>query len=52
MLWGISELVLPLVGLGKGPTAYPAESHASTWGAHAIYGAAAASVAQAITKAL
>lgn len=52
VLWGISELVLPLAGLGKGPTAYPAESHASSWGAHAVYGAAAASVAQAITKAL
>ena len=47
-LWGVSELVLPLLGLGRGPTAYPAGHHASTWGAHALYGAAAATVAQAL----
>lgn len=49
ILWGVSELVLPMLGLGKGPTAHPAGHHASTWGAHAVYGAAAASIAQALS---
>jgi len=44
-LWGISELVLPTLGLGKGPTAYPLENHAATWGAHAVYGLTTSAVA-------
>ncbi len=44
-LWGFSELVLPALGLGKGPTAYPPENHAATWGAHAVYGLTTSAVA-------
>ena len=44
-LWGISELVLPTLGLGKGPTAFPPENHAATWGAHAVYGLTTSAVA-------
>jgi hypothetical protein len=49
-LWGISVLVLPLLGLGKGPTAYPAKKHAAEWGAHVIYGLTAAAVTQALER--
>ena len=48
LLWGVSEVVLPMLGLGSGPTAYPAEHHTSSWGAHAVYGATASAVAQAL----
>ncbi|HEV7499147.1 MAG TPA: hypothetical protein VGQ33_04045, partial [Vicinamibacteria bacterium] len=44
-LWGVSELLLPTLGLGKGPTAYPPENHAATWGAHAVYGLTTSAVA-------
>ena len=43
-------LVLPLLGLGKGPNAYPARKHAAEWGAHVVYGLTAAAVAQALSR--
>jgi hypothetical protein len=49
-LWGISVLLLPVLGLGKGPTAYPARKHAAEWGAHVVYGLTAAAVAQALER--
>jgi hypothetical protein len=49
-LWGISVLVLPLLGLGKGPNAYPAKKHAAEWGAHVVYGLTAAAVTQALAR--
>jgi hypothetical protein len=49
-LWGISVLVLPLLGLGKGPNAYPAKKHAAEWGAHVVYGLTAAAVTQALER--
>jgi hypothetical protein len=49
-LWGFSEVGLPLLGLGKGPSAYPLAHHAATLGAHLAYGAAASTVAQALQR--
>ena len=49
-LWVVSEVVLPVLGLGKGPTAYDAEHHAATWGAHVAYGLTAAAVTQALGR--
>ncbi len=49
-LWGISVLVLPLLGLGKAPNAYPAKKHAAEWGAHVVYGLTAAAVTQALSR--
>ncbi|MFP4345834.1 MAG: hypothetical protein ACLFU8_14155 [Anaerolineales bacterium] len=40
------ELFMPLVGLAKGPTAYPAELHAHALGAHLAYGLASAAATQ------
>lgn len=49
-LWVFSELGLPLLGLGKGPTAYPPRHHAATWAAHAVYGTTAAAVTQILRR--
>jgi hypothetical protein len=49
-LWAVSEVVLPVLGLGKGPTAYTAAHHAATWGAHVVYGLTAAAVTQALAR--
>ena len=51
-LWAVSELGLPMLGLGKGPTAYPPRHHAATWGAHAVFGATAAAVTQFLRRLL
>ena len=51
-LWAFSEVGLPVMGLGKGPTAYPLAHHAATLGAHLVYGAVAAASAQALRRAL
>jgi hypothetical protein len=51
-LWVVSELGLPLLGLGKGPTAYPPRHHVATWGAHAVYGTTAAAVTQVLRRLL
>ena len=37
-LWGFSELGLPVLGLGKGPTASAPATHLATFGAHLVYG--------------
>jgi hypothetical protein len=49
-LWGISAVGLPVLGLGKGPTAHPLEHHAASLGAHLAYGLAAASVVQLLRR--
>ncbi len=51
-LWVVSELGLPLLGIGKGPTAYPPRHHAATLGAHAVYGTTAAAVTQVLRRLL
>ncbi|MEO8188859.1 MAG: hypothetical protein ABI682_00845 [Acidobacteriota bacterium] len=51
-LWGFSEVGLPALGFGKGPTAYAAEEHLSTWGAHAVYGLTVSTVTQLLAKLL
>lgn len=48
-LWLLGdELVVPLLGLAEGPTAYPAAQHAHRLGAHLAYGAATAAAAQVL----
>lgn len=44
------ELLMPLVGLTDGPTAYPLELHAHGWGAHLAYGLASASTTQLLYR--
>jgi hypothetical protein len=40
-LWFLGdELLQPMLGLTKGPAAYPDELHLYSWGAHLVYGAA------------
>lgn len=52
-LWLLGdELAVPVLGLSKGPTAYPAEQHVHRLGAHLVYGAATAVVAQTLTGAV
>jgi hypothetical protein len=51
-VWVVSELGLPLLGIGKGPTAYPPRHHAATFGAHAVYGTTAAAVTQVLRRLL
>jgi hypothetical protein len=46
------ELFNPLVGLAKGPTAYPAAVHAHAFGAHLAYGLATSAVTQLLRRAL
>lgn len=51
-LWAIGdELMVPALGLSKGPTAYPLEQHAHRWGAHILYGVTAAAVTQGLLHA-
>jgi hypothetical protein len=44
------ELMMPLLGLADGPTAYPVELHAYGLGAHIVYGLAMAATAQVLDK--
>ena len=51
-LWALGdELMVPLLGLSKGPTAYPIEQHVHRWGAHIFYGIVAAATTQALFQA-
>jgi uncharacterized membrane protein len=48
-VWGLGdELATPLLGLAKGPTAYPPALHAHAFGAHVAYGLASAAATQAL----
>ncbi len=50
-LWGMGdEVFMPLTGLTKGPTAYPAKLHAHALGAHVAYGLATAAATQTLQK--
>lgn len=52
-LWAVGdELAVPLLGLSKGPTAYPPEQHAHRLGAHLVYGVTTALVTQALAGAV
>jgi hypothetical protein len=52
-LWlGAHEVVVPLVGLGDGPTAEPIAMHAHELGGHLAYGLATAAVTQALRRLL
>ena len=52
-LWlGAHELVVPLVGLGDGPTAEPIAMHAHELGGHLAYGLATAAATQALRRLL
>ena len=51
-LWAVSELGLPLLRPGKGPTAHPPRHHVASWGAHAVYGTTAAAVTQVLRRLL
>lgn len=44
------EMLMPLAGLTKGPTAYPPELHAHGWGAHAAYGIASSAATQLLYR--
>lgn len=47
MLWAVGdELAVPLLGLSRGPTAYPVAQHAHRLGAHLAYGLAVAAATQ------
>ncbi|HEX7070351.1 MAG TPA: hypothetical protein VF190_06085 [Rhodothermales bacterium] len=51
-LWAFGdELAVPLLGLSKGPTAYPMEQHAHRLGAHLFYGLIAAATTQSLFQA-
>ena len=48
-LWLVGdEMLVSLLGLAEGPTAYPPEQHAHRLAAHAVYGLAAAATTQAL----
>ena len=50
-LWLLGdETFMPLAGLTDGPTAYPPELHAHSWGAHIAYGLATASTTQLLYR--
>ena len=51
-LWGVSEVGLPVLGLGKGPTAHPLEHHAASLGAHLLFGLTTASFVQLLRRRL
>jgi hypothetical protein len=52
-LWlSAHELVVPLAGLGDGPTAEPIAMHAHELGGHLAYGLAAAAATQALRRLL
>ena len=44
------EMVMPLSGLSKGPTAYPAELHAHALGAHVAYGLTTSATTQVLQQ--
>lgn len=44
------ELMVPLLGLAKGPTAHSWSDHAKALGAHLVYGAATSSATQALKR--
>ena len=51
-LWAAGdELMVPLLGLSKGPTAYPVEQHAHRLGVHLFYGIIAAATTQSLFRA-
>ncbi|MEO7908080.1 MAG: DUF1440 domain-containing protein [Roseiflexaceae bacterium] len=45
-----SELMLPLLGVAPGPTKSPVQKHAQEFGAHLLYGAVVAAVAQLVQR--
>lgn len=47
-----SETMIPLLGLAPGPTAQPAARHAQEFGAHIVYGIAAAATTQGLYRLL
>ncbi len=48
-VWALGdELMVPLLGLSKGPTAYPLTQHAHRFGAHLAFGLATAAATQAL----
>ena len=50
-LWVLGdEFAVPLLGLAKGPTAFPLEQHAHRFGAHVAFGLATAATTQGIYK--
>lgn len=50
-LWAIGdELMVPLLGLSKGPTAFPMKQHLHRFGAHLVYGSATALTTQALLR--
>lgn len=50
-MWAIGdELMVPVLGLAKGPTAYPLEQHVHRLGAHVVYGCVTALTAQTILR--
>ena len=50
-LWLLGdEMLMPLVGLTRGPTAYPPELHVHSWGAHMAYGLASATTTQLLYR--
>ena len=53
MVWGIAdEGVVPLAGLSKPPTEYPAKTHASALASHLVYGVTTEMVRRAVRRAL
>jgi hypothetical protein len=46
------ETLMPLVGLTKGPTAYPLQLHIHSWGVHMAYGLASATATQLLYRLL
>lgn len=44
------EIAMPLVGLTKGPTAWPPALHAYGWGAHIAYGVVSATATQVLYR--
>ena len=46
------EFLMPVLGLTDGPTAYPSELHAYSWGAHMAYGIASSMATQLLEKLL
>lgn len=50
-LWAVGdELMVPLLGLAKGPTAFPMKQHVHRFGAHIAYGTATALTTQALMR--
>ena len=48
----VDEAALPLLGLAKGPTAYPISTHAYALASHLVFGLAAEVVRRAVRRAL